>query len=166
MVSPFVIFKVVRITRASRIAGSSAVKPVAAYLVKRKLIKEATAPSVEGIAVALFDRRSVTLAEPTPLALVRVITGGPPAEPRGGALPTTDEAIDAFTEGVEAQKRIGGLEIDRRLPAITNALGRSGLTPFLPIVGRVVRRQVYLNLGVPKWLIVTGDIAVSLVTPI
>jgi len=168
MVSPFVVFKVIRITRASRLAGSSAVKPVAAYLIKRKLITTATAPSVEGIAIALFDRRTVGLRKPTrPLdPLIRIVPSGPEALPRGGLLPTTAEAVSAWTKGVRAQGDIEGIAVSRRLSAVATTLTRSGFTPFIPIVGRAVRRQIYLDLGVPKWVIVTGDIAVSIATPI
>ena len=136
--------------KASR-AGTGPVAPIANYLIKRKVTQFVLAPTVEGLAIALFDQRNVIDAK-----RFRDLRKVKAPKPRGGLFPTTDEAIDAWESAIRAQGKVSGIAVQQRAAPLIRAIRRGGLTPLVPVINRQVRDHVALNLGVPRWLILSA----------
>lgn len=145
MVNPFVVVKVVKIVRAANVAGTTGARPVAAFLIRRKLIRTATGPLKEGLAVWIFDRQLGNVS--------RQRTGGV-----GTLFPTSDVAADAFLKGIKAQRSQKGIAVIKRSQIAFATTKAVGLTPFVPFVNNAIRDSVIEGLGVPKWVIVASRI--------
>lgn len=143
-------------------------RPVAAYLLKKQYKRTAALTFIatfpEGLAVKLWDEGPF---KPFDLR----VRDPPPPRPRGGKLPTTAEAINAYTQALD---KVRGRDHTREsvldsLGAVRHSIGnighalrQGGMTPFTPIVGGAVRKQVMRNQGVPEWVIVVSNLAIPL----
>jgi len=156
MVSPIVVARIGLIGTSKVLTKSQKGTKIINYLIKRKITKTLLAPTIEGVAVAIFDRRNLLAA--------RDFTDLKPNDPavrRGGAFPTTNEAVDAYTDAISGVFRSDTSVVQKSRTFIRRA-SRAGFTPFVPIVGRTVRQNVALNLGVPRWVILTSSFVGSI----
>lgn len=152
MVNPFVVYKIVKIARVSKGASVSPVRPIAAYLIKRKIISLATTPLIEGMAVFIWNQQIGDVS--------RQRTRG-----RGTLIPTTDEAARAWVSGIKAQRSIEGISFMERSSSLVRMVGGVGLTPLVPLINKRIRTDVLEGLGAPRWVIVTAGLAGELTTP-
>ncbi len=139
-----------------RVTAKAIGKRTAKGIVKQVLLD----PVIEGVAVAIFDQRNLKSA----FEFTTLQGKGEKAVARGGPFPTTDEAVDAWTNAlqrgsvdVQNDKRKDGIQIHHTSRRFLGRIAKGGFTPLVPVVSGAVRRNVALNLGVPKWIIFTGS---------
>jgi len=120
-------------------------------IVKEVLLR----PTIEAVAVSIFDQRSIKSAA----QFVTLSGEGEKAVERGGPFPTTDEATEAWVEAVEGVQRDDVVLLKRSKDFIRD-IAAGGFTPIIPIVGRAVRRNVLIGLGVPRWVVFVSSLVV------
>jgi len=156
LVNPIVVGRIVLIGTSKVLSKSEKGTKIISYLIKRKITKIALGPTIEGVAVAVFDRRNLLDARN-----FVDLKKNSPAVRRGGPFPTTNEAVDAYTDAINGLRRKDTSIVQKSRKFIRRA-GRAGFTPFVPIIGASIAGNVALNLGVPRWVILTSKFVSSI----
>lgn len=132
-----------------RFTGRALAKRAAKGVVKEVLLR----PTIEAIAVSIFDQRNIKSA----LEFVTLKGDGEAAVERGGLFPSTTEATEAWVDAIEGQQRDDIVLLERPQEFLQD-ISEGGLTVLVPIVGRAVRRNILIGLGVPRWVIFTASL--------